>query len=449
MKRLPLLSLLALGALLLGACQQQEDNPAPVKLTWTQVLITPYKMALDQYDTNGDYLFAAVEETPLDGDASKNYFSLWRVDGDGTVLGPQPFPDPSLVTELAAQGESCPAPQNPQLAVSPTGEAFVAAALRNGAAQAEGCDTTGVWPAWSGLARYDVNLNRQAFALLKAFDGTDPYYTEVITGAVKGDGLFDGYYRPDYRLVTNYNFYARLAADGTLTATRRPDPEDFATRLAHATPDGGRVEVQGALDRFTAGWGERLVRYDAAGNAVWSVVTTTAFSPTMYLVPADGDVLFVSGYLDEDADYLGVPVPNPGSEKRHFVARLDGGQLSWLRWISDEEERMVHSSGFAYVPIAYDAAQDELYAAAWQYLMALDPATGATRWIVNLPEITSGSPTGVTEWDIKYQPQSFEELFVVDGGLLAVLPSIWDTDAYGQPTPTTRYRPLVLRFDRR
>ncbi|WP_457633152.1 hypothetical protein, partial [Oceanithermus desulfurans] len=150
MKRLLLPTLLAMGALLLGACQPPEANPAPVELTWTQVLITPYTMLLNQYDSNGDYLFAAVEETPLDGDASKNYFSLWRIDGDGTVLGPQVFPDPSLVTELAAQGEGCPAPQNPQLAVSAAGELFVAAALRNGAAQAEGCDTTGVWPAWSG-----------------------------------------------------------------------------------------------------------------------------------------------------------------------------------------------------------------------------------------------------------------------------------------------------------
>jgi len=453
MKRLLLPSLLALGALLLGACQPPEANPAPVELTWTQVLITPYTMLLDQYDSNGDYLFAAVEETPLDGDASKNYFSLWRIDGDGTVLGPQVFPDPSLVTELAAQGEGCPAPRNPWLGVSPSGGVYLNAVLRNGAAQAEGCDTYGAWPGWLGFAHYDVNLNRQAFSLLKAFDGADPYYTSLVAGPTRGSGNpFSGYYLPDYRGAAQYNFYAEMGSDGTVSTTLQTVQEDYATQDAYAMPGGGWTEVQLANDRLAAGWGERLVRYDAAGNVAWSVVTTTAFSPTMYLAPAAGNVLFVSGYLDEDADYLGVPPPSPGSGRRHFVARLDGGRLSWLRWISDDEERLKNywgAGGFTYVPIAYDAERNELYAAAWQFLMALDPATGATRWLANLPEITSGSPTGITDWDVKYQPQIFEELFIVDGGLLAVLRSRWDTDAYGQPTATTRYRPLVLRFDRR
>jgi len=48
-----------------------------------------------------------------------------------------------------------------------------------------------------------------------------------------------------------------------------------------------------------------------------------------------------------------------------------------------------------------------------------------------------------------YQPQNFDGLYVVDGGLIAMSTSWWDTDGHGNATETSRYRPLVLRLDRR
>ena len=458
MRRYLLLLTLALASLTGAGCNQNQADQAPMKLVWTRVLNTPYQALLNRYDASRDALFAVVEEMPVSGDASRNQFTLWRVDVDGNVLGPVVFPDPALAVQLPGMGESCGAPRGPNIGVSPNGNVHISGMFRNQAAQDEGCDTYGLWPGWAAFARYDKDLNRLAFKMLKSFNGDDPRYAMADIRTEHGDDShYYGMYMPDFRSDDDSTLRAAtasLASDGTLDAAiSTPPPPYYLEELTAAAPDGGIYQIQSAQQSGTNHPRERLVRYDAAGNELWSAGTVQEiFPPTRYLAVAGDHTVFLSGdFHGGDDSFMGRRVPDP--EHGQFVARVDDGELTWVRWIGHDEpainaEHEGHSF-YADVPIAYDAAHDELFAGVNEYLICIDAASGETKWAVTYNKIVNGGDFKFSDWNTTYNPQLFKQLFVIHGKLIAVLTSVQGRNPDGTSTPMARYRPLVLRFDRR
>jgi len=451
MRRYLLLTLLALAALVAVSCNQDPANDAPMRLVWTRVLNTPYDTLINRYDASRDSLFAVVEEMPVNGDASRNQFTLWRVDVDGNVLGPVFFPDPALAVQLPGMDERCGAPRGPDIGVSADGAVHISAIFRNLASQDEGCDPYGLWPGWAAFARYDKDLNRTAFAILKKFDSDNPRYAMSDMGCLHGDDKrYYGMYMPDYR-VDDVNTIqaaaATLTANGAFEASN--SPTHYTSMLSTAAPDGGTFQIESAISDGITHPSERLVRYDAAGNELWSVGTVEdIFPPTRYLVAAGNHTVFLSGDFNGGDDaFMGRHVPDAAHGQ--FVARVDDGELSWVRWLGHDEPAMQDPPSFAHVPIAYDAEHDELFAGVDEYLICMDAASGETKWAGTYDWIVNGGNFKFSDWDTIYQPQMFDQLFVIRGKLIAVLLSVQGRNPDGTSTPMARYRPLVLRFDRR
>uniref|UniRef100_UPI0025FF7BA4 hypothetical protein n=1 Tax=Oceanithermus sp. TaxID=2268145 RepID=UPI0025FF7BA4 len=398
-----------------------------------------------------------VEEMPVNNDASRNQFTLWRVDVDGNVLGPVVFPDPALAVQLPGMGESCGAPRGPDIGVSPDGEVHISSIFRNTASQDAGCDTYGLWPGWAAFARYDKDLNRVAFALLKNFDSDDPRYAMSDLRSEHGSSeRYFGIYMADYRVddvSSVQSAKASLSANGVLNASAAAPPAPYyVEEMTTAAPDGGTYQIESALADDAAHPSERLVRYDAAGNEMWSAGTVQEiFPPTRYLAVAGDHTVFLSGdFHGADDSFMGRRVPDP--EHGQFVARVDDGELTWIRWIGHEEplvNSLAPAGSYASVPIAYDAAHDELFAGANDVLLNLDAESGETKWVMTYNKIVNGGDFKFSDWNTTYNPQLFKQLFVIHGKLIAVLTSVQGRSPDGTSTPMARYRPLVLRFDRR
>ena len=191
------------------------------------------------------------------------------------------------------------------------------------------------------------------------------------------------------------------------------------------------------------------MRYDAAGNELWSAGTVQEiFPPTRYLAVAGDHTVFLSGdFNGGDDSFMGRRVPDP--EHGQFVARVDDGELTWVRWLGHDEPVLQDPPSYADVPIAYDAAHDELFAGVDEYLICMDAASGETKWAGTYDWIVNGGNFKFSDWDTTYNPQLFKQLFVIHGKLIAVLTSVQGRNPDGTSTPMARYRPLVLRFDRR
>ena len=455
MKR-PLLPLLAGLAVLLTACPEPvpEPPPPPLELAWQAVLVTPdQELVLDAAATDR-HVYVFNEELPLSGDYAQKWAALWRVDAaTGEVLGPVRFPDEAAAQALAAEGFGCPQPLGPDVEVDGAGRVYVRVALRNAAAQAAGCDTfDGSWvnSGWSAFGVFDGGLQRTGLAWKKAFGSDDPAHSALHThlaGAASFARVAGGY-AADSRTGNRTALRGRLSADGTLDVALEGSPGVSIWR-AYTLPEGWLAKYV-PDDTAAAGYGERLVRYDDAGNVVWEAVTAPDPFPTMYVagVPGRPQTIFVGGVARGGRPYLGTAPPAAEPYRAVFVARIDGGELTWIRWLHYEETDWFRPNHFADMPVAYDPARDELYAALHGELLALDPATGATRWITNLREIVTGDPGGTGEWFLTYQPQNFSHLFLVGDRLVGVSYSWWDSNE-GHGSDTDRYRPLVLGFERR
>ncbi|WP_456481048.1 hypothetical protein [Oceanithermus sp.] len=456
MKRFYLFPTLAALALLLTACPQPtpEPPPPPLELAWQTALVTPdVKLTVDAA-AGGGFVYVFNEELPLDGDYSKKWAALWRVDAaSGEALGPVKFPDDAAAATLAANGFGCPQPLAPYVVVDGQGAVYTRVALRNAAAQADGCDTfDGSWVAssWAVFGVFDADLNRTGLAWLKAFGADDPTHAAAYARLARADAgaVVAGAYQADARLLQTQTFRGSLSPDGTLDVALEGPLGEHVYR-AFSLPEGW-LAVERPDDPDAAGWGERLVRRDAAGAVLWSVVTSQGFPPTEYAagVPGRPETVFVSGVANYGTPYLGQAPPAVEPNQAPFVARIDGGALTWIRWVHAEETEWFNPNHYAAVPLAYDPAKDELYLGIHSVLLALDPADGATRWITNLREIITGDPGGVDDWFFIYQPQNFTHLFLAGGKLVGVSYSWWDSNQ-GRGSETDRYRPLVLGFERR
>ncbi len=457
MKRRFLAPLLGGLAVLLTACPQPtpEPPPPPLGLAWQNALVTPDQMLTLDAAAGGGFVYVFNEELPLDGDYGKKWAALWRVDAaSGAALGPVKFPDDAAAAALATEGFGCPQPLAPAVTLDKAGIIYVSAHFRNTAAQADGCDTSdGSWTGsnWAAFGVYDTDLNRTGLAWLKAFDGDDPTYSKVvnqIAGEVNRASV-RGNYAPDSRGGSSYPFSGTLDAQANLNAGVDRSGTSPFTQYLFEMPDGGLLESQSGDPNGV--FAERLVRYDAAGNELWSAVTTSAgFPPTERAagVPGQPETVFVSGVARGGEPFMGQAPPAVEPDKAPFVARIDGGALSWIRWVHAEETEWFTPNHYATVPLVYDPEKDELYLGIHNVLLALDPADGTTRWITNLPEIIDGDRVGLSDWFLTYQPQNFTHLFLVDGTLVGVNYSWWDSNQ-GQGSETDRYRPLVLGFERR
>ncbi len=455
MKRLFLASLLAGLAALLTACPGPQAPPPPLGLAWQTALVTPDRMLTLDAAAGGGSVYVFNEELPLDGDYGKKWAALWRVDAaSGEVLGPVKFPDDAAAQALAAEGFGCPQPLSPYITIDGQGTVYTNVALRNTAAQADGCDTyDGSWVAsnWPVFGVFDAGLNRTGLAWLKAFDGDDPTYAAAYARLARADAgaVVAGAYRADSRILQTRTFRGTLSPSGVLNVALEGPVGEHVYR-AFSLPEGWLALLR-PDDPTSAGWAERLVRYDAAGNEVWSAVTTGAgFPPTERAAGVAGrpQSVFVSGVARAGEPFMGQAPPEAEPDQAPFVARIDGGALSWIRWVHAEESEWFTPNHYATVPLVYDPEQDELYLGIHNVLLALDPADGTTRWITNLREIITGNPGGVDDWFFVYQPQNFSHLFLVDGTLVGVSYSWWDSNQ-GRGSDTDRYRPLVLGFERR
>ena len=222
--------------------------------------------------------------------------------------------------------------------------------------------------------------------------------------------------------------------------------------LSTAAPDGGIFQMQSAQSDDAAHPSERLVRYDAAGSELWSAGTVQEiFPPTRYLAVVGDHTVFLSGdFNGGDDSFMGRRVPDP--EHGQFVARVDDGELTWVRWIGHEEplvNSLAPAGSYASVPIAYDATHDELFAGANDVLLDLNAESGETNWVMTYNKIVNGGDFKFSDWNTTYQPGLFKQLFVIHGKLIAVLTSVQGRNPDGTSTPMARRRPLVLRFDRR
>ncbi|WP_287409492.1 hypothetical protein [Oceanithermus sp.] len=456
MKRLLFPTLLTGLAVLLTACPQPvpQKPPPPLTLAWQSVLLTPdQELILDAAATDR-YVYVFNEELPLSGDYTQKWAALWRVEATtGEVLGPVKFPDDAAAQTLAAEGFGCPQPMGPDVEVDGGGRVYVSVALRNAAAQAVGCDTfDGSWvnSAWAAFGIFDGGLQRTGLAWKKVFGSDDPTHSGLfahLAGAGSSAQVAGGY-APDSRVYSWTALRGPLSADGTLNLALEGGAGEMIWR-AYTLPEGWLAKYV-PDDPVAAGYGERLVRYDDAGNVAWEAVTGTSPFPTERAagVPGNPEVVFVSGVARGGEPYLGQAPPASEPDTAVFVARIDGGRLSWIRWIHAEESGWFSTNRYAVVPIVYDPAKDELYAADNEVIIALDPASGETRWITNLREIITGDPWGVDDWFFVYQPQNFTHLFLVEGRLVGVSYSWWDSNQ-GRGSETDRYRPLVLGLDRR
>ncbi|WP_456476643.1 hypothetical protein, partial [Oceanithermus sp.] len=443
-------------AVLLTACPQPapQEPPPPLTLAWQSVLVTPdQELILDAAATDR-YVYVFNEELPLSGDYTQKWAALWRVDAaTGEVLGPVKFPDDAAAQTLAAEGFGCPQPMGPDVEVDGGGQVYVSVALRNAAAQAVGCDTfDGSWvdSGWAAFGVFDGGLQRTGLAWKKAFGSDDPTNSDVfVRFARQSLGVqIAGAYAADSRVRTSSPLRGQLPPDAALSLGLEGTTGEFVSR-AYTLPEGWLAKYV-PDDPAAAGYGERLVRYDDAGNVAWEAVTGTSTFPTERAagVPGNPEAVFVSGVARDDEPYLGQAPPASEPDTAVFVARIDGGRLSWIRWIHAEESGWFSTNRYAVVPIVYDPAKDELYAADNEVIIALDPASGETRWITNLSEIITGDPGGISDWFLLYQPQNFTHLFLVGERLVGVSYSWWDSNQ-GRGSGTDRYRPLVLGLDRR
>ncbi|XOB98964.1 hypothetical protein ACMC9I_02420 [Deinococcota bacterium DY0809b] len=286
MKRFYLFPTLAALALLLTACPQPtpEPPPPPLELAWQTALVTPDVLLEVDAAAGGGFVYVFNEELPLDGDYSKKWAALWRVDAaSGEALGPVKFPDDAAAATLAANGFGCPQPLAPYVVVDGQGAVYTRVALRNAAAQADGCDTfDGSWVAssWAVFGVFDAGLNRTGLAWLKAFGGDDPTYAAAYARLARADAgaVVAGAYQADARLLQTQTFRGSLSPDGTLNVALEGPLGEHVYR-AFSLPEGW-LAVERPDDPDAAGWGERLVRRDAAGAVLWSVVTSQGFPPT-------------------------------------------------------------------------------------------------------------------------------------------------------------------------
>jgi|GEM_PF-6418045 len=455
MKRLFPLPLLAGLVALLAACSAPEPEPAPLSLVWEAVLVTPDRKLEFDAAAGDRYVYVLSEELPLDGDYTRKWASLWRVDAaNGGVLGTVKFPDDAAAATLAANGFGCPQPLSPDLVVDGQGAVYAGVALRNAAAQADGCDTfDGSWVAsnWAVFGVFDADLNRTGLAWLKAFGGDDPTYAAPYAWLARADAgaVVAGAYRADARILQTQTFRGSLSPDGTLNVALEGPLGEHVYR-AHSLPEGW-LAVERPDDPNVAGWSERLTRYDAAGNVVWEVTTArVSFPPTLHAagVPGRPGTVYVSGEVLGGDPFLGSPPPANEPNRAPFVARIDDGSLTWIRWLTAEETEWFNTDTYVELPLVYDPAYDEVYVAGNTVLLALDPADGATRWVTNLPEIIDGDRVGLSDWFVTYQPQSISHLFLVGNRIVAVNYSFWDFN--GDPTsPNPRNRPMLMGFERR
>ncbi len=446
--------------LLLVACQPPEpEEEPPLSLAWAAVLVTPDRKLTVNAAADANAVYVFNEELPFEGDDydyAKKWAALWRVDADGQVTGPVRFPDDAAAAELAAAGFGCPQPLGPVVAVAGD-NVYVRVSLRNAAAQAAGCDTydgSWNWKVWAVFGVFDpAGLQRTGLGWLKAFGDDDPTSANVYTRLAGGaDGpRIGGVYR-NASVGVNARFQGVLDATGTPTATLE-GPADTGIRELFTMPEGWLASYF-AKDPAAQGFGERLARFDGAGRLLWTADTVgDGPLPTRWAIgiPGQPDTVFVSGVVRDGQPFLGAAPPAAEPDIAVFVARVDAGALRWIRWVQSEEYRQGEwgfiPNHYAAAPLVYDPAYDELYVGVNGFLLALDPADGATRWVTNLREIVTGDPGGVDDWFFTYQPQNFTHLFLVQGRLVGVSYSWWDSNR-GQGSGTDRYRPLVLGFER-
>ncbi len=454
MKYVPRLLLLTFTALLLTACpQQQAEEPVPLKLAWQRVLLTPDQVLLTYTAANDDYVYVFDEELPLDDDYGKKWAALWRVDAHGEVMGPVKFPDDEAAAELAENGFACPQPIQPLITVDKSGNVYTSIGLRNTDDQQVGCDTyDGSWAnsGWSAFGTFNASLQRTGLAWLKSFGDDDPTYSGVFSrvAGLKDHAIVRGAYQSDTRISPIVLFSGRLEPDGELSVNI-DDGNYTNPREVFDMPEGWlEMDIYGGIYIQASD----LARYDEAGKLLWrtSINSEGGFPPIEYTagIPGEPGTVFVSGVAGDGDTVFGFQPPEDEFYRAPFVARLDGGQVTWFRWITEDEDYFKHlRNTYFEVPLVYDPAYDELYLAIDRAILALDPASGETRWLTTLDWIVDGEPVGLSDWFTLYQPQPFQYLFLVDGSLVALCYSWWDT-YLGHGTDTDRYRPMLMRFDR-
>jgi len=443
-------------ALMLAACGDlggllPEPEPPKARLvkTWDLALDLPEPaVAVDYtFDHNDDAIYAAMEERPIDGSRDDEFVSVWRVAEDGTVTGPYRTRNPELDAELRRLGERCLASAWPELGVAPDGGILLAAGWRNGAAQDRGCDEGDIWGQWTGLLKLDEGLNLQGFQFIKTLSGS-AYDADVLLKPAKGGATWiPGTFAESWRADDRRRIQARYSG---LPVTPRLTGERLVTWGAWAAPDGGYFAEEGgyfATPRF----GSQLRKYRGDGSVAWTVrLTDKSYWVVKSAVVLGADSIVISGYYHSEDGFAGAYPPQGDDEYLTYIARFDGGRLTWLRRPPLDDEKLMEAhytrEGNFPTSLAYDAELDLLYVGFDRDLLGLDPATGRTRWLRILDKdivpFINGTPEQ-QEFYLKYQPQHFVHIKPIPGeGIVGVFQGILDVD-----TPTSRFRPVVVRFD--
>jgi len=443
-------------ALMLAACGDlggllPEPEPPKARLvkTWDLALDLPEPASTGFYsiDHTDDAIFVAVEERPLDGSLDDEFVSAWRVAEDGTVTGPYRTRNPELDAELQRQGERCLGHTRAKLAVNADGEVLLTAGWRNGAAQDRGCDTGEIWGQWAGLIELDANLNQRSFQLVKTLSGSS--YDASVSfepakhGATWAPGTFaESWVTSDRRRIqTRYN---------GLPVTPRLAGERLVTWGAWAAPDGGYFAEEGGY-YSTPQFGSQLRKYRGDGSVAWTVrLTDKSYWVVRSAVVLGADSIVISGFYHSEDGFAGAYPPQGDDEYLTYIARFDGGRLTWLRRPPLDDELLVAAhydrEGGWPTSLAYDAELDLLYVGFDRDLLGLDPATGRTRWLRILDKdiipFINGTPED-QEFYMKYQPQHFVYIKPIPGeGIVGVFEGI-----LGKRTELSRFRPVVVRFD--
>jgi len=451
MKRL--LGLLTI-TILLAACgdlgglfPQPEPPKAQLVRVWDLALdlAEPATTGFYSIDHNNDSIYVAVEERPLDGSLDDEFVSVWRVDEEGQVTGPYKTRNPELDAELRRQGERCLANTRPHIGIV-NGGVLLTAGWRNGAAQARGCDVGEVWAQWAGLIELDDNLNQGNFQLIKALSG-DSYDANIsFAPAKRGSTWLPGTFSESWGSGKLWRIRARYNG---LPVTPQLTGERLVTWGAWAAPDGGYFVEEGGY-YSTPSFGSQLRKYNADGTVAWTVrLTNKAYGIVKSAVVLGANSIVISGFYISTDQFTSAYPPQGGDDYLTYIARFDNGRLSWLRRPPLDDERLMEAHYTREAPyqttLAYDAELDLLYCGFDQDLLGLDPATGSTRWLRTLRHdmVPYNDPPENIDFFLKYQPQHFVYIKPIPGvGIVGVFEGILDVD-----TATSRFRPVVVRFD--
>ncbi len=446
-----------------------KPPPLPLELVWTLTLGGPGdNLNINATVAPDGTLYVVTDEQFTD--PASNFLRLFRITPDGKSSGtaiavpqnpappisdptdPASSPDTAFIDAAAKRGwpvcNNRVDPQQGALVVS--GGGLYLSTIHPKLSQ--NCRTLFGFPVYNALMRFDpVTLKR---TMLTFFGGDEPpfngdpaqstvliKFTATGTDAARMVGTW---------AASPSSFgapvFGQIGPDGAWSAddpaARYPAYTDFGFRMAVTAPDGGVYAVGDGPAQGTL-----LARLSPTGDVLWQVKLFDFLdsAEVNQISPYPGDLVFIGGTTA--APIAGVQPPEPLTTRSPYVARFDGGKLTWIHYWPN--------LGNTYVSVAYDPAKNEVYATEGTHLYFLDAQTGEV-----LPKsyVTKDNASGPFNlWDVDpnfdlTQFQDCQRLYLLWGGDLVCVGKARPVDNASAPRDQWRQgdaQVWVARYRRR